>query len=82
MSELPLEFGNCPKCQASLDGTGIWQTFFDKTGDEAEADRIAAMYGASRTKGRWGRAVGLYSINKDVAEAYQCPECKHEWRRR
>lgn len=82
MGDLPLEFGNCPNCKVSLDGEGIWQTFFDQTGDEAEADRIAEMYGANRTSGRWGRVIALYSIERDRTYAYLCPDCSHEWTRK
>lgn len=72
----------CPACGTNLDGELIWQTFMDKHNDEAEADRIAEMYGADRTQGRWARMIGLYSIDRDCVEAWKCPDCNHEWRRR
>jgi hypothetical protein len=53
------EHGNCPSCKVNLDGGSIWQHFMDKTNSEEEADRIAAMYGATRTKGQWGREIGM-----------------------
>ena len=77
-----IEGRTCPSCGTNLDGDLIWQTFMDKHNDEAEADRIAKMYGATRTEGRWGRMIGLYCIDKDGIEAWQCPDCNHEWARR
>ena len=51
--------------------------------EEAEiiADEVASHYGASRTKGRWGKAIALYDMNKDRTVAYRCPGCNHEWKR-
>jgi predicted RNA-binding Zn-ribbon protein involved in translation (DUF1610 family) len=72
---------HCPSCGNNLDGDLIWDTFFERHKDEAKADRIAAMYGATRTEGRWSRAVGLYSIDRDCTYAFRCPDCDHEWRR-
>lgn len=98
-----MEHGNCPSCGASLDGDGIWQTFYDKftTGEgywldeageyidekrlldpeEAEraADTVAASYGATRTKGRWGKAI-MISLN-DTADRVACHECREIWNR-
>ena len=51
------EYPPCPYCHADMNGGSIWQHFMDKEGDEAEADRIAEMYGATRTHGQWGRAI-------------------------
>ena len=72
----------CPSCGSNLEGDLIWDTFYDKTKDEAEADRVAALYGATRTEGRWGRAISLYSIERDCTYAFQCPDCNHEWIRK
>lgn len=77
----PGEHGECPACHADLNGGGVWQHFMDEHQDEAEADRIALMYGASRTKGRWGRAIAIYSRDRDRTVAYRCPDCDHEWGR-
>lgn len=76
------ETRRCPGCGNDLDGDLIWQTFYNQENSEKEADRIAAMYGATRTEGRWNRAIALYSIEKDCTYAFQCPDCKHEWRRK
>jgi hypothetical protein len=73
------EHGFCPVCNASLDGGSIWQHFFEQRGDEAEADRVAEMYGATRTRGQWGRVIAIYCLGLDRTVAHRCPDCRHEW---
>lgn len=74
--------GNCPSCGADLSGALIWQTLVDQGKTEAEADRIAAnFYGATRTTGRWGRQLAIYSRERDRTVAHRCPDCDHEWSR-
>lgn len=73
--------GGCPHCGVDLNGGSIWQTFFEKYGSEVEADRISAMYGATREKGQWSRAIAVYSLETDKTVAWQCPDCSHEWAR-
>lgn len=73
--------GHCPACKADLNGGSIWEHFFKETGSEAEADRIAELYGATRTSGQWGRQIGLYDMDKDRTVAWKCPDCGHEWAR-
>ena len=73
------EHGHCPNCKVDLDGGSIWQYFLKETGREKEADRIAAQYGATRTKGQWGREIGL--SDGDSVRAWKCPDCDHEWPR-
>lgn len=53
------------------------------TPDEAElrADEVAKGYGATRTKGKWGRAIAQYDIERDRTVALRCPECGHTWPR-
>jgi hypothetical protein len=76
------EHGHCPACKADMDGGSIWQTMLEQSnGDEAEADRKAEMYGASRTSGRWGRKIGLYDQKTDRTTHYGCPDCGHVWER-
>jgi rubrerythrin len=75
------EHGHCPNCNADLDGGSIWETFFQLTGSEEEADRKAEMYGATREKGRWGRTIALYDRDKDRTVAWKCPDCEHTWER-
>ena len=75
------EHGHCPNCNANLDGGSIWETFFQLTGSEKEADRKTEMYGANREKGRWGRTIALYDRDKDRTVAWKCPDCGHAWER-
>lgn len=75
------EHGYCPNCNLNLDGGSIWDHFFQESGSEVEADRIAAMYGATREKGQWGRNIGIYDMDRDMTVAWRCPECNHEWSR-
>lgn len=76
------DHGHCPACKADMNGGSIWETMLEKSGgDEAEADRSAEMYGATRTSGRWGRKIGLYDLRKDMTTHYQCPDCDHVWKR-
>jgi rubrerythrin len=75
------EHGHCPNCNADLDGGSIWETFYQLTGSEEEADRKAEMYGANREKGRWGRTIALYDRDKDRTVAWKCPDCGHIWER-
>ena len=76
------DHGHCPACKADMDGGSIWQTMLEQSkGNEEEADRKAGMYGATRTSGRWGRAIGLYDNGSDRLIEYMCPDCKHVWKR-
>lgn len=51
--------------------------------EEAErlADEYAESYGATRTKGQWGRAIGQYCMERDRTVSWQCPDCGHSWPR-
>ena len=53
------------------------------TPDEARrvADEVSESYGATREKGRWGRAIGIYDMEKDRTVRWKCPDCNHEWPR-
>lgn len=48
---------------------------------EEVADKVAKPYRATRTKGRWGREIGIYDMFKDRTVAFKCPDCNHEWDR-
>jgi hypothetical protein len=48
---------------------------------ELRADSVAANYGATRTSGRWGRAIALYDLDLDRTVSFRCPDCDHEWPR-
>lgn len=71
----------CPSCKANLVGGSIWQTFRDQYGSDEKADEVAAMYGATRTKGNWGRAIACYDLKKDRTTGWLCPDCDHRWGR-
>ena len=57
------------------------QHFLKEYGDEAKALEVAAMYGATKEKGQWGRQIGIYDRDKDRTVAHKCPDCDHEWPR-
>lgn len=76
------EHGHCSNCGVDLDGGSIWETGLKMHGTEERADEYAAAYGATRTKGQWGREIGIYDMGKDRTVAWQCPDCKHEWQRK
>ena len=71
----------CPNCKTDLAGELVYETFLAKYGDEKKALKTAAMYGATKTEGRWGRQIGLYDRELDRTRAYRCPDCGHEWAR-
>jgi predicted RNA-binding Zn-ribbon protein involved in translation (DUF1610 family) len=90
------EHGHCPKCGVDLDGGSIWGTFYQQALDgkhyrqegsaspeEAErlADESAILYGASRARGQWGRAIGISCMQQDRIVKWECPDCAHEWTR-
>jgi hypothetical protein len=75
------EHGYCPNCNKDLDGTLIWDSFFDMYGDVDKADESASMYGATREKGKWGLKIGIYDMDRDMTTHWKCPDCAHEWPR-
>lgn len=75
------EHGYCPNCNLDFDGGSIWEHFFKETGSEDEADRIAKMYGATRTHGQWGRQIGRYDLDKDRVVSWECPACNYSFER-
>lgn len=76
--------GNCVSCGVSFDDKPIWQYFYDieiakgtaPAEAEAEADRVAELYGAGRTHGWFGREVAI--VINDRAQTGKCPDCGHE----
>ena len=72
---------HCPSCNANLEGGLIFDTFMEQYKDEAKALETAKCYGATKTEGRWGRAIGMYDMEKDRTVAYRCPDCDHQWER-
>lgn len=49
---------------------------------EKRADEVASNYGATKDKGKWGREIGIYSMELDRTVRWKCPDCDHEWARR
>ena len=70
----------CPKCKTDLSGGLIYETFLKKYEDEQKALKTAAMYGATKTTGRWGREIGVYDVERDRVARWRCPDCGHEFR--
>ena len=81
------QHGYCPNCNVDLDGGSIWETFYDQNvelgheGAVKRANEISHNYGATKDKGKWGRQIGAYSMEKDRTVAWKCPDCDHEWKR-
>ena len=75
----------CPKCKSNLEGGLIYESFLTMyegtVNPKAKALDAAAMYGATPTKGRWGREIGIYDMGEDRTVAWRCPDCNHEWPR-
>lgn len=71
----------CQNCKADLDGGLIFDTFIEKYGEEQKALEAAAMHGATKTEGRWGRQIGIYRMDQDRTVVYRCPDCGYEWPR-
>lgn len=70
----------CPACKTDLDGGLIYDTFFKMYGGNKEkALKTAEAYGATETKGKWGRQIG-HSDGDSVYE-WVCPDCGTTWPR-
>ena len=73
----------CPGCKTDLAGGFIYDHFLaEYGGDDERALQTAAMYGASKGQGRWGREIAQYSVEEDRTIGYRCPDCGHEWERK
>ena len=68
---------------ALASGQDTWPSVPASSEAEAEnrADKYAAAYGATRTRGQWGRAIGMSDMEQDRIVSWRCPDCKHEWAR-
>ena len=72
----------CPSCGKSLLGGLIYDTMLEQHGgDTVAALKDAQMYGATETEGRWGLAIGIYDMDKDMTVSYKCPYCDTQWDR-
>lgn len=56
----------CPACNADLTGAPIPEEYREHYGDSTH----------------YSRAIGIYSIERDVTIAWKCPDCGHEWERK
>lgn len=75
------EHGFCPNCGMDFDGDLIWDTFYKQTQSEDQATEKAALFGATRTQGRWGHQIGITDLHNDWITQWKCPECDHVWER-
>ena len=72
----------CPNCNSNLEGGLIFDTFMEQYGDEDKALETAAMYGATKTEGHWGREIGIeIPGGYDGISYYKCPDCNAYWDR-
>lgn len=74
------ERDTCPSCNKSLLGGLIYDTMLvQREGDEKLAEADAAMYGATKTEGRWKKTIGIYDLDADRVDKWMCPYCHHTW---
>jgi hypothetical protein len=76
--------GYCPHCNANLDGELVinYPLSEGKTMEEAlEYAKFYAGWDEHAEANRWGRAFGLYSLEKDCTIGYRCPDCNKTWDR-
>lgn len=74
--------GYCPHCNADLDGDLVIDYPLSQGQTRDEALAYAAMYDGWDKHGeenRWGRALGIYSMEQDRTIGYRCPDCGGEW---
>jgi hypothetical protein len=77
--------GTCPHCNVSLDGDLIIDYPLSQGESMDEAIDYAKLYAGWDEHGeanRWGRAIGLYSLEKDCTIGYRCPDCQGTWERK
>ena len=67
MKKVLSEPQKCPKCNADFTGEPIPKKYRD-----------AGYYGNAT---HYGRVIGLYDFWEDRVTYYQCPDCKHKWKR-
>lgn len=76
--------GTCPYCNANLDGDLVIDYPLSQGKSMDEALAYAAMYAGWNEHGeanRWGRAISLYSVEKDRTIGWRCPDCNGTWER-
>lgn len=65
---------NCPTCHADLDEGSIWEAMLLEYGNEQIADEYTARFGATRTTGRFSRAIAETG-RSGLPTRYLCPDC-------
>lgn len=76
--------GYCPHCNANLDGDLVIETFMEQGKTRKEALESAAYYSGWNEHGelnRWGRKIGISSMEHDRVMEWQCPDCHKRWKR-
>ena len=77
--------GYCPHCNTSLDGDLVIDYPLSQGQMMSEAIEYAWGYEGWDEHGeanRWGKAIGLYCMDRDRTTAYRCPDCNDTWERK
>ena len=75
----PDDHGACINCGYDLNDEYVWDFYFNIYGNEEKANEIAAMFGASKGCGRFGKEVLVTSYDKHwnkLPKFYMCPKCE------
>jgi len=76
------EHGSCVHCGFDLNGEMIYDYFLKMNpGDSKQAVKTAAMYGATETTGRFGKAIYVKGYDSDYNKLkpyFMCPKCMNE----
>lgn len=77
------EHGQCKSCGFDLNGDGVYEHFLKEYGSHQKALETAEMYGATKEKGRFGKAIHMKVYDKNYNKLpswWMCPECRKECR--
>lgn len=77
--------GYCPHCNANLDGELVTVSLEKMLGysPEKALEQAKGFEGWEEHKenNRWGRQIGLSSIESDRVTEFRCPDCEQTWSR-
>ena len=77
------DHGVCHHCNADLNGDWIYEYFLEEyDGNEEKALDTASMYGATKTEGRFGRAIYVKEYYNNYTKSrnyWKCPDCGGHW---
>lgn len=75
--------GYCPNCGVCLDGGLVLDSYLLTSNPSAAVEYCGfhAGYGEYGLANRWGRQIGIYSLEKDMTLEYECPDCSYRWDR-